>query len=117
MAPTCARPSAYIPHAICERKTQRNASSTPTIWWPEERFAVKWKTPQLYFFALAAAQPLTHYVALSDELLGIKANASALHHSQYHAPPLEGVTWVAEQVAAAAGLAAGARAEGFQGWF
>ena len=47
----------------------------------------------------------------------MKANASALHHSQYHAPPLEGVRWVAEQVAAAAGLAKGAHAEGFQGWF
>jgi LmbE family N-acetylglucosaminyl deacetylase len=76
-----------------------------------------WQTPELYFFALAAEQPLTHYLRLSSEALRAKANASALHHSQYHAPPLEGVTWVAQQVAIAAGLPEGERAEGFQGWF
>ena len=76
-----------------------------------------WKIEELYFFALAASQPLTHFLTLNDEALVAKANASALHHSQYHAPPLEGITWVAAQVAAAAGLAAGQHAEGFQGWF
>ena len=65
--------------------------------------------------------PLTHYFPLTAPLLETKAAALAKHHSQYDAPPLEGVRWVGEQVASAVAGAGVAKApqfaEGFQGWF
>ena len=76
-----------------------------------------WQPRQLFFFGLAASQPLTHYVRLDGDAVRVKAEACAHHRSQFHAPPLEGVTWVAAQVARAAGLADGELAEGFQGWY
>ena len=81
-----------------------------------------WKVPQLYFFALTAGQgsgqaSLTHYVALTEAELKVKADACAYHRSQYHGPPLEGIKWVGARVATAANLSPGAWAEGFRAFF
>ena len=75
-----------------------------------------WKVSQTYYFGLTA-DVITHYVPLEEKTLKTKARACALHRSQYHAPPLEGVRWVSNQVAGAVGLPAGLFAEGFQGFF
>lgn len=62
---------------------------------------------------------VTHYFPLTPALLQTKAEASAHHHSQYPAPPIEGLTWVAAQ--AASGLTdvkdPPTHVEGYQAWF
>jgi len=78
------------------------------------------KPPELYFFALTADQPLTHYFPLTETLLAKKAGALALHKSQYKGPPVDGLRWVSTQVGSALDgrvRGAPAMAEGFQGWF
>ena len=80
----------------------------------------KWQPQQLWFFALTAAQPITHYVPLDESMLARKSAALAKHHSQYDAPPTEAVRWVGATVAAQAqALTPGGvqYAEGFQGFF
>ena len=78
-----------------------------------------WQPPELYFFALTRDQPMTHFFPLSEDVLNVKAQALALHRSQYPAPPLVGVKWVASTVAD--GLSDVEHppkyAEGFQAWF
>ena len=79
----------------------------------------KWQPEQLWFWALTAAQPITHYVSLDDVALAAKADALAMHRSQYDGPPTDSVRWVGQTVAAQAqATAAGVQfAEGFQGFF
>ena len=80
-----------------------------------------WKTPELYFFAIGSAPSsstgITHYVPLSEKSLANKSAACAHHHSQFHAPPLQGVKWFNARVAQAAGLPSGSYAEGFRAFF
>ena len=79
----------------------------------------KWKPSELYFFALTADQPMTHYVPLSRQLVAAKANALAKHRSQYDGPPTASVEWIGRQIAREAQAPRGrvAIAEGFQAFF
>mmetsp|Transcript_29980 Transcript_29980/g.58749 ORF Transcript_29980/g.58749 Transcript_29980/m.58749 type:complete len:291 (+) Transcript_29980:36-908(+) len=79
-----------------------------------------WQPSQLYFFALttSAQQSITHYTALTESTVTAKTEALLLHKSQFPVPASsvrEGVTWVAEQVAAQ--LTGVKYAEGFQAFF
>jgi hypothetical protein len=76
-----------------------------------------WNIEQLYFFAVTAVQPMTHYVMLSNDAVDKKGAALAAHKSQYAAPPLASIQWLGKQVAKEALAPAGSIVEGFQGFF
>lgn len=89
-----------------------------------------WKgVEKLFFFALTANQPMTHYLPLSEDLLQAKVAASMLHQSQYlgnETATMATYRWIGRAVGAEAmahrmgeGGSEGseAMAEGFQGWY
>ena len=73
---------------------------------------------ELYFTALTADQPITHYMPLTEELLRRKGLALAKHRTQYDGPPTDSIKWFGEQVAKEANAAPPILlAEGFQAFY
>eukprot|EP00041_Stephanoeca_diplocostata_P015371 m.292944 g.292944 ORF g.292944 m.292944 type:complete len:267 (-) comp20012_c0_seq4:169-969(-) len=60
-----------------------------------------WQAEELYFFAISASQPITHYISMDEDTIHTKSTALAKHHSQYPTPPEESVRWVGERIAEA----------------
>ena len=80
-----------------------------------------WNRAELYFFALTADQPITHYVELSSAAARMKAGALMLHRSQYpinETTMMDAITWTGQTIGhEVEGLPAGAMVEAWQGFF